>query len=49
LRTPGMGDRLKTLGAEQVGSSPAQMGTYLSAEIERWTNLAKTVKFEVSN
>lgn len=49
LRTPGMGDRLKTLGAEQVGSSPAQMGTYLSAEIARWTNLAKTVKFEVSN
>ncbi len=49
LRTPGMGERLKTLGAEPVGSSPAQMGTYLTSEIARWTNLAKTVKFEVSN
>ncbi len=49
LRAPGLGERLKTLGAEPVGSGPAQMGTYLTSEIARWTNLAKTVKFEVSN
>ena len=49
LRAPGMGERLKNLGAEPVGSSPAQMGTHLTAEIARWTRLAKTVKFEVSN
>ena len=49
LRAPGMSERLKMLGAEQVGSTPAQMGTYLTSEIARWTNLAKTVRFEVSN
>ena len=42
-------ERVKMLGAEPVGSSPAQLATFLTAELSRWTTLAKTVKFEVSN
>lgn len=49
VRTPELRERLKTLGAEPVGSTPAQLGSYLKAELTRWTTLAKTVKFEVSN
>ncbi len=49
LKAPELRERLKTLGAEPVGGSPAQMGVHLKAEIARWTTLAKTVKFEVSN
>ena len=49
LRTPELRERMKTLGAEPVGSTPARMGTHLKAELTRWTTLAKTVKFEVSN
>ena len=49
LKAPELRERLKTLGAEPVGSTPAQMGMHLKAEIARWTTLAKTVKFEVSN
>ena len=49
LRTPELRERMKTLGAEPMGSTPAQMGAHLKAELSRWTTLAKTVKFEMSN
>ena len=49
VRAAELRERLKTLGAEPVGSTPAQLGSYLKAELTRWTTLAKTVKFEVSN
>ena len=42
-------ERLKTLGGEPVGSSSTQMAAHLKFEIARWTTLAKTVRFEVSN
>ena len=49
MKSPELRERLKTLGAEPVGSSPAQLATFLQTELTRWTTLAKTVKFEVSN
>ena len=47
--TPEVRERMKVLGAEPVGSSPAQMAFHLKSELTRWTTLVKTVKFEVSN
>jgi tripartite-type tricarboxylate transporter receptor subunit TctC len=49
VQIPEVRERMKTVGAEPVGGTPAQMGAYLKSEIMRWTTLAKTVKFEVSN
>jgi tripartite-type tricarboxylate transporter receptor subunit TctC len=49
MQVPELRERLKTVGAEPVGSSPAQLAAYLKSELNRWTTLAKTVKFEVSN
>lgn len=49
VQKPEVRERMKTVGGEPVGSSPAQMATYLKAELTRWSTLAKTVKFEVSN
>jgi len=49
VQTPEVRERLKTFGAEPVGSSPAELATYLKSELSRWTTLARSVKFEVSN
>ena len=49
VQTPEVRERMKVLGAEPVASTPAQMGAHLKSELTRWTTLAKTVKFEVSN
>ena len=49
LQLPEVRERLKTVGAEPVGSNPAQLAAYLKSEITRWKTLARTVKFEVSN
>jgi tripartite-type tricarboxylate transporter receptor subunit TctC len=42
-------ERLKTVGAEPVGSSASELATYLDSELRRWVDLAKKVKFEVAN
>jgi tripartite-type tricarboxylate transporter receptor subunit TctC len=42
-------ERLRTAGAEPVGSSPAQLAAYLKSELSRWMKLAQSVKFEMSN
>ena len=42
-------DRLKTVGAEPVASTPRELAAHLRTELNRWTTLAKTVKIEVSN
>ncbi len=47
LQRPEVSKRLAAMGAEVVGSTPAQMGTHLKSEMDRWVNLAKQVKFEV--
>lgn len=49
VATPDVRERMRVLGAEPVASTPAQMGAHLKSELTRWTTLAKTVKFEVSN
>ena len=49
MQNPELRERVKSLGAEPVGSSPAQLAEFLKSELTRWTTLAKTVKFEVSN
>lgn len=49
VQNPEVRERMKTAGAEPVGSTPAHLATYLKSEITRWATLAKTVKFEVSN
>jgi tripartite-type tricarboxylate transporter receptor subunit TctC len=49
LQVPEVRERLKTVGAEPVGSTPAQLTAHLRTELRRWTALAQTVKFEVAN
>lgn len=49
LRQPELRERLAAVGAEPVGSTPDELGAHLKGELERWANLAKTVKFEVSH
>lgn len=49
LRQLEVRERMKAVGAEPVGSSPTEMSAFLDAELRRWTKLAQTVKFEVSN
>ena len=49
LELPEVRERLKTAGGEPVGSTPAQLAAYLKSELSRWTTLAQTVKFEMSN
>ena len=49
VQQPQVRERLKTVGAEPAGGTPEQMGKFLSAEIRRWINLAKVVKFEGAN
>ena len=49
LQVPEVRERLKTVGAEPVGGTPAQLAGHLKTELARWTTLAKTVKIEVSN
>ncbi len=49
LQIPEVRERLKMAGAEPVGSSPAQLASFLTSELSRWVTLARTVKFEMSN
>lgn len=49
VRVPEVRERMKVVGAEPAGSTPAQMGVHLKTELARWQMLAKTVKFEVAN
>jgi tripartite-type tricarboxylate transporter receptor subunit TctC len=41
LKLPDVQERLQALGADVVGSSPAEFDAYLSAEIARWSKVAK--------
>ena len=47
LRVPDMQERLEALGAEVVGSSPAEFAAYLSAEIARWSKVAKAANVKL--
>lgn len=37
--------RLATMGAEIVGSTPAELGAHLKTQMDRWVKLAREVKF----
>jgi len=47
LKNPEAAKRFATMGAEIVGSTPAQLSTHLRGEMDRWVKLAREVKFEV--
>lgn len=49
LQRPEVSKRLAAMGAEVVGSTPAQMESHLKGEMDRWVNLAREVKFEVAD
>lgn len=47
LREPEVRTRLEALGAEVIGSSPAELDSFRRAEIAKWTRLAKDNKIQV--
>ena len=47
LRDPEVRTRLEALGAEVIGSSPAELDNFRRAEITKWTRLAKDNKIQV--
>jgi tripartite-type tricarboxylate transporter receptor subunit TctC len=44
LATPEIKQRLVAEGAEAVGSTPAELGTFLAEEIRVWSELAQRIK-----
>lgn len=49
LQNPAVAKRLGGMGADVVGSTPAQLAAHLKTEMTRWTDLAKAVKFQVAD
>jgi tripartite-type tricarboxylate transporter receptor subunit TctC len=47
LKDPEVRTRLEALGAEVIGSSPAELDSFRRAEIIKWTRLAKDNKIQV--
>ena len=47
VRTPEMRERLLSLGAEPVGSTPEEFSAVIARDIAKWTPLAKTVGIKV--
>jgi tripartite-type tricarboxylate transporter receptor subunit TctC len=41
LKTPVLRDRLSTLGASIVGSTPAEFGEYVRNDLAKWTRVVK--------
>jgi tripartite-type tricarboxylate transporter receptor subunit TctC len=41
LQTPGLRDRLQSLGASVVGSTPAEFGEYVRADLAKWSRVVK--------
>lgn len=46
LRLPDVAERMAGLGIEPVGSTPAQLGAVLRADIEKWTAVAKSANIK---
>jgi tripartite-type tricarboxylate transporter receptor subunit TctC len=44
LRVPALNERLSSEGAEPVGSTPQQFGTFLAAEIRKWGKVISDAK-----
>ncbi len=47
LRTPAVLERLRGLGAEPVGSSPAEFAAYMHAEADRWEPILKAANIKM--
>jgi tripartite-type tricarboxylate transporter receptor subunit TctC len=47
LKDPEVRGRLEALGAEVIGSSPAELDSFRRAEIAKWTRLAKDNKIQL--
>ena len=47
LNLPDVKERLMGLGAEPVGSTPAQFGSYLRAEVAKWAKVVKATGIEL--
>jgi len=47
LKDPEVRGRLEALGAEVIGSSPAELDSFRRAEIAKWTKLAKDNKIQL--
>ncbi len=47
LRTPAVVERLRGLGAEPVGSSPAEFAAYMHAEADRWEPILKAANIKM--
>jgi tripartite-type tricarboxylate transporter receptor subunit TctC len=47
LKNPEVRTRLEALGAEVIGSSPAELESFRRAEITKWTRLAKDNKIQM--
>jgi len=47
LRQPDVAERLSGLGAEPVGSTPAEFGAFMKAEIAKWAKVIKDAKVEL--
>jgi tripartite-type tricarboxylate transporter receptor subunit TctC len=43
LRQPDIAERIAVLGAEPQGSTPAEFGKFVRAEMERWGALASRI------
>jgi tripartite-type tricarboxylate transporter receptor subunit TctC len=46
LRLPDIAERMAALGIEPVGSTPAQLGAVLRADVEKWTAVAKSANIK---
>jgi len=44
LAEPDLRERFRALGATPVGSTPAELGAHVRAELARWTHVIKTAK-----
>lgn len=48
LRHPETAERLRGIGVEATGGTPAELARFLDAELNRWAELARHVRFEVA-
>ena len=46
LREPDFRQRISSMGADIVGSSPNEWGQFMVSEIEKWTKIAKIAGFK---
>jgi tripartite-type tricarboxylate transporter receptor subunit TctC len=47
LKDPQVRERLLSLGSEPVGSSPAEFGRFLRAEVEKWGKVVREAKVKI--